>query len=75
MSLWVDRRDGGVCVCLGGDAQARQEAEAGVAMETIVFPSHVIGAAGMSKYLLFLPLFNTSDKSAVTDKHKYTQNT
>lgn len=36
------------------------EAEVGVAMETIVFPSPVIGAAGVSKYLLFLSLFNTS---------------
>lgn len=43
-----------------------EEAESGVAMETIVSASPVIGAAGMSMDLLFPSLFNTSDTSAVT---------
>lgn len=38
-----------------------EEAESGVAMETIVLASPVIRAAGMSLFLLFLSLFNTSD--------------
>lgn len=57
--------------------QAGREAEVRVAVETIVFPSPVIGAAGVSKYLLFLSLFNTSDWSAVrghthTHEHAHT---
>lgn len=50
----------------GGVQVEDGEAEIGVSMETIVFPSPVIGAAGVSKYVLFLSLFNTSDTSAVT---------
>lgn len=41
------------------ETQASREADDQVAMETIVFPYLVIGAAGMSKDLLFLSLFST----------------
>lgn len=62
--LWRGQGVGG-----GGGVQGEgEEAEDGVAMETIVFPSLVIGAAGMSMYLLFLSLFNTSDRSTVTGR-------
>lgn len=56
----------------GGVHVKGEEAESGVAMETIVLANSVIGAAGKSMSLLFLSLFNTSDTSAVTG-HTHTE--
>lgn len=45
--------DDGGC-CWKGVQGVSRKAEISVAMETIVFPSPVIGAAVLCKYLLFL---------------------